>query len=293
LTEKRPLNLLSHALVISMCAALFSLSLACDSEEGAPSCDDELVWDDDFIASDPEDLEALAAYRRVAGDLTLTGTLQRVAELGCLERVDGFLYLSQGELLDLRGLGNLSELGSLYVSQMPNLTSFEGLEAVQTLDSLTVQLSGVESFQGLLGLETVRGRVHFHESQFQTMSGLGTLRTIGGGLTVNGFMTPLSLEGLAGLESIGGNLDVQQNAGLTSMSGLTQLQSVGGELRVVNNAALTQLELPELASLGGTLSIRSNESLPNCQALAIQDQLVGAGWTGDSAIGSNSTAPCE
>ena len=291
--EKRSLSLLSHTLVFSVCVALFSIALACDREEGTPSCDDELVWDDDFIASEAEDLEALSAYRQVAGDLTLTGTLQRVTELGCLEQVDGFLYLSQGELVDLRGLGNLSELGSLYVSQMPNLTSFEGLEGVRTLDSLTVQLSGVESFQGLSGLETVRGRVHFHESQFQTMSGLGTVRTIGGGLTVNGFMTPLALEGLGGLESIGGNLDVQQNAGLTSMSGLAQLQSVGGELRVVNNVSLTQLQLPELVSLGGTLSIRSNESLPNCQALAIQEQLLDAGWTGESAIGSNSTAPCE
>jgi hypothetical protein len=176
---------------------------------------------------------------------------------------------------------------------MPNLTSLAGLEGVRTLDSLTVQLSGVESFQGLSGLETVRGRAHFHESRFQTMGGLGTLRTIGGGLTVNGFMTTLSLEGLEGLESIGGNLDVQQNAGLASISGLTELQSIGGELRVVGNASLTQLQLPELVSLGGALSIRSNESLPNCQALALEDQLLSAGWLGGSEIDANSTEPCE
>ncbi|MCP4445846.1 MAG: hypothetical protein GY811_10955 [Myxococcales bacterium] len=129
------------------------MSVACGGEESVPSCEDSLVWEDDFLAMVPEDLEALSVYRRISGDLTISGSVLNVAELGCLEQIDGFLYLSQGELADLRGLSNLSDLGSLYVSQMRNLTSLEGLDAVQSLESLTVQLSAVRTFRGLSSLE--------------------------------------------------------------------------------------------------------------------------------------------
>lgn len=278
----------------SMCLAFGLLSAACDGDtEPAPNCEETAVWEGDFMAVAPGDLEALASIARVTGDLTLTGSVRDVAQLGCLEQIDGFLYLSQGELFNLHGLGNLSNLGSLYVSQMPNLTSLEGLESVRSLGSITVQRSAVETLLGLSALEEVRGRVHLYESEFETMQGLETLRTIGGSLIVTGAEVPLSLDGLEALESIGGDLSVEQNSGLTSMSGLAKLQSIGGELSVVGNASLTELQLPMLESLGDTLRIRSNVLLPNCQALAVRDRLVNAGWMGAESIGSNGGEPCD
>lgn len=270
--------------------------LACGDAEmrsPTPNCEDHLQWEGDFLVETPAHLAELAPYSEIAGNLTITGDVLDVGALGCLERVGGLLYLSQGQLETLSGFSRLTEVGSLYVSEMPNLRSFEGLEEIAALGSLTVQLSGVQSFVGLSAVESIAGRVHIYRSSMPDFGGLESLVSVGGNFTITGYTDTLTLDGLESLASIGGSLDVQLNNGLASMEGLSALQRIGGELRVVNNAALAELGLSQLSELGSTLQVTSNPSLPNCQALALRDRLVIGGWKGNEAIESNSPASCD
>jgi len=56
---------------------------------------------------------------------------------------------------------------------------------------------------------------------------------------------------------------------------------------------LTALSLPALASLGGGLYIFGNPALPTCQAEAIRDHLLAAGFRGDVQIsGTDDAGTC-
>ena len=88
------------------------------------------------------------------------------------------------------------------------------------------------------------------------------------------------------LASVSGFLSIEYNATLTTLD-LPVLASVSGFLSVSHNATLTALDLPVLASLGDNLFIEDNANLPTCEADALRDQLLAAGFTGYVSISGN------
>ena len=80
--------------------------------------------------------------------------------------------------------------------------------------------------------------------------------------------------------------------GLTSIS-MPVLASIPVSLRIQRNVVLTSLDFGSLTSLGDTLTIKGNSSLPSCYATDIYDRLVANGWTGTATIsGNNGTGTC-
>ena len=63
-----------------------------------------------------------------------------------------------------------------------------------------------------------------------------------------------------------------------------------GGLYVYNNAALAALDLPALESVVGALCIYDNAALPTCEAEALRDQLLAAGFDGGVDIRGNDDA---
>lgn len=70
------------------------------------------------------------------------------------------------------------------------------------------------------------------------------------------------------------------------------LASIGEYLEISYNESLTLIDFAALASLGGALRIGNNPLLPTCQAEALRDQLIAAGWTGTPIIWGNGTGTC-
>jgi hypothetical protein len=132
------------------------------------------------------------------------------------------------------------------------------------------------------------------------------LTTVSGVMTVN---APVDLPALA---TVSRALTLQQ--GVSGVVSLPALASVGYELRatdtsatelhfaalgsigrflwVGDNPTLTRIDFPSLTSLGSYLKINRNPQLPACQAFALRDQLIAAGWTGSSTISGNGSGTC-
>ena len=115
---------------------------------------------------------------------------------------------------------------------------------------------------------------------------------------------------LPGLVTITGQLRLQVQNGtmvfpsLTTVTGLLRVaQSQAVELRaplatsigtlsISDNPALEDIDFASLGSDLGALAIRRNPQLPTCQAIALRDQLIAAGWTGSAAILGNGDGSC-
>jgi hypothetical protein len=148
------------------------------------------------------------------------------------------------------------------------------------------------------------------------------LTTIGGPLGIGYYATTVSLPGLASVDSInaiaspassGSYLTTLNLPALTTVTGTVAsrnpgairirathltaisfpaLPSLPGNLEIDSNRLLTSLDVPLLTSVGPSLSITSNEDLPNCYATDLLAQLQAAGWSGTWTISGNGSGTC-
>jgi hypothetical protein len=100
------------------------------------------------------------------------------------------------------------------------------------------------------------------------------------------------LTGLESVTSIGGDLSIGGNNGLISLAGLDDLINIGGSLSIgdkfTGNTVLASLAgLDNLTSIGGDLSIRGSGVLTDSSAQAFADRFVASGFTGSVTISGN------
>ena len=113
---------------------------------------------------------------------------------------------------------------------------------------------------------------------FYTITDAGSLRTLSGFTSITGdlLVRDTALEDLAGLEcltSVGWDLRIQGTNSLTSLTGLEALTSVES-LTLRYNESLTTLDgLDALYGVFDEVKIRSNDSLPDCEACDLLGQL--------------------
>jgi len=101
-----------------------------------------------------------------------------------------------------------------------------------------------------------------------SLTGLGGITSIGGGLSVSMNSLLTNLAGLENLSSIGASFSITSNASLTSLSGLGGLHTVGITFNISGNPLLTSLiPLGGLTSIGGPLTVSSNASLTSLSGL--------------------------
>ncbi|WP_425421532.1 T9SS type A sorting domain-containing protein [Phaeodactylibacter xiamenensis] len=169
-----------------------------------------------------------------------------------------------------------------FVADYPNCTEIAGNMGIGSLSS--IDPTNITDLSGLSSLISIGGFLSIGNNEVLTsLTGLEQLNSIGGFLYISNNDALTSLTGLEQLNSIGGDLRILRNAGITSLTGLEQLASIGGFLEIRVNAVLTSLTgLEQLASIGGFLSIGSNEGLTSLTGL---EQLSSIG--GFLSIGSN------
>ena len=201
------------------------------NELGATGCD--TVTGDLSVLDSPEiyNLEPLVVIDRVQGALTVSGNtaLLNLDGLVNVEEAGSVLVESNTILTNVDGLGGLREVGDLTISSNPQLRDIEGLASL-------VVASGDVTLEGNPLIESV--------------AGLESLRRIGGALLIEANDALVQIDALSNLKLVGTALTIKDNNALTSIQGLSGL------------IARTAVTVSGTASAGGSISPVSQQVLP-------------------------------
>lgn len=267
-------------------------------------------------------IDGLAAVTEVLGNFVLVNNDKLVVtpSNGSLAQIMGNLLIKDNNVLtDINVLSNLNEVGGITVeidrnfnltSLMPlsnmvfqngnlkisgnsSLMNLSGLENIGPLGNLTISgNNSLTSLTNFANIDSIENEVVFSNNMvLASLEGLGTLRQIGGGLSILNSGC-ISLAGLEGLTTINKSLTIEYNDYLTSLSGLVNLTHLEENLVIDHNPVLPNLDglqglteisgfifmrentgltsllgLDNLARIAGYYILRANESLTNMQGL--------------------------
>jgi hypothetical protein len=179
-------------------------------------------------------------------DVSDTATLEALR--GCTA-IDGDLVIFGGNISDLEPLSQLRLVdGELrFTSYLGSLT---GLEALESVDALTIQNSNMSTLEPLRGLRRI---------DVSRRAGSGKLL-----LTNNPGLT--SLDGLGSIQELA-SVDISENVGLATLAGLNvpaQLTTIS----IRSNPLLTDVVGLANLQLVETIEIEDSPSLPSLGALS-------------------------
>jgi hypothetical protein len=231
---------------------------------------------------DNESLTALTGLDSLAfigGDLQIDHNLDLTSLTGLegLNGIGGSLIIESS--LHIESLAALSDLTSIsggisiHSTRLTNLAGLEGLTFI-TGDVSIAGNGRLINFAGLDNMTYIGGTLRIGELagvsnySLESLTGLNSIATIGGNLSIITNEALKSLTGLNNLSSIGGYVSIFMNDSLASLSGFENLTSIQGDLRIYeNNALASLLPLSSLNSINGTLLIADNPSLYSLHGL--------------------------
>jgi hypothetical protein len=177
--------------------------------------------------------------------------------------------------------------GTLQVDSR-DVSSLAGLETIRVVTgSVLISRTTAPDLSGLSGLSRVGGALEVHQNDTNLAVELPALSAVVGQLT---FVALPSLDHifLPALNTVGGLMIVACDA-LTELKA-DALQATTGGLNVALNPKLSTLHgLPALTSIEGSISVRKNPALAQCE---VDDVLVRAGRGCDGCDGNDATAVC-
>lgn len=132
---------------------------------------------------------------------------------------------------------------------------------VQTVVDGDRQIASAADLAALAGVEVLNGNLTLSGTDLADLSALGSLREVGGALTLSDNTQLTSLAALGNLETVRGKLEVRDNPLLEGLDGLTSLDTVEGDLEIVGNDELTTLGLTSLRDVQGRVLIYFNDKL--------------------------------
>ena len=193
--------------------------------------------------------------------------------LANLTYVSGGVHIDEphSDMVNLQGLNNLYYIGGiLSLSECSDLISTIGLGDLTYLGGLSitecnvlVDLIGFENIESLIGSLAIDEAI-----SLQNLQGFESLNYIGGNLVIRDNDSMSSLEGLNSLKTIVGDLKIDDNPVLLELNALSNLNSLNGSIYCQNNIALESLEgLAAITGLNGLIKIRYNESLESLSGL--------------------------
>ena len=161
----------------------------------------EGILEGNYTLENQSDVDALAGYVEITGDLVVQHTALTSFYLPCLTSLGG----------DLAVYPNTD----LWIT--PTLTSFDLSGLIQLGGNLQVQNNGILTDVDLSALTHVGGDLQVEDNASLATFHLPALAAVGGDLSAgnNGGLTALNLPGLT---DVGGNLRLENNDGLTALS---------------------------------------------------------------------------
>jgi receptor L domain-containing protein len=226
--------------------------------------------------TDLSGLSGLQQLRRLVLSATALSSLDSLAVLGGLGRIEYLSAYANPLLTDLRGLGNLGEVDEAYLADNAALRSLDGLSHVTRMGSLTLERNpALADIGALRQLRTLDGGLAIAGNPALTsLDGLRALRSLGADLRIEDNATLGSLDGLNGVTTVGGVLTLQHNPALSNVAGLERLERVGSPsldgpaLKITDNAALSNLDgLRSLELIANGLELIGNGALAHVDGL--------------------------
>ncbi|HKU44818.1 MAG TPA: hypothetical protein VJR89_41955, partial [Polyangiales bacterium] len=280
------------------------------------------IFDNDVL----EDLLGLSSLTTVRGNVDIEGNAL-LGSVDGLEQLTSIAFklriANNASLLNLNGLSNLEELGtlqlgtSLYIrgnAQLPQCwvwmlqqrfgascgDGYEQCDGNSGVGSCGTLPPDFACVPGATGPGVYDGYLYVYTSE--QLASLSGLSCVTGGLSLN-YLQSTDLGVLSNLQSIGGYLSVYGSSTLTSLHGLENLRSIGYGVMITGNSSLTSLSAlsgvtsvgSRLFEVGGsnTLSIQSNLSLPSCQAWQLAQQFgLSCGTDQAQCTGNTGTGSC-
>jgi len=238
------------------------------------------------ISSNPvlDNLNALADTEMpgtVFVKILANNELESLVGLPTVEQFERLEISSNQQLKSLHGIrvNNADLMGWLSIQNNPSLTSFEGMEWIESATRVTISRNhALLSFKGFSNLTNIGAlRVSENESLLD-FSGMEQLEYIGnfpasltpapfqGDFSVRSNPSLKNFKGLSSLRSIEGDLWIYNSIEMDSVNGLDRLIHIG-DLSINLNPSI--LNLHGLAALrsAGAVGVIDNNKLGNCSAL--------------------------
>ncbi len=214
------------------------------------------IYPGDLVFSSVDDVKAfaVAGYKKIAGSLTITGSLVNLTNLdNQLEEVRDNLIFDCSSLNSFDGLYGLKRIGGNLTIKVGQFTSFEGLNNLGYIGGsfrITSSLGSLQNFSGLGSLTEIVGdfEVSFSSSyslgSLENFVGLDNLGRIGGSFRITSSSSSLeslqNFSGLGSLTEIVGDFEVSSSSSLESLEnfvGLDNLCRIGGSFRITSSSS--------------------------------------------------------
>jgi len=251
-----------------------------------------------IMDSDLTHLAGLASLQAVAGNLVIIHASQLTdIDLPSLESVGGMVTIGKNDVLNtLAGLANLTSIGALgtetylHVGDNPNLAPcWTWLIAAQTGVPCGRDL-GVPFLENRCNNNDGTGSCGTLPPGFVCEPGATGPGVLDGDVLLNTYEAHDVLDEAAGAVCITGDVIIG-NPDIAGLEGLEQLQAIGGDLTVSSSPMLADIELPALASIGGTLLVSDNAGLESLGGLPNLTQVGALDPDGGFAIMNNPELP--
>ena len=159
-------------------------------------------------------------------------------------------------LQDLIRVDNFIITGNNVLPSLPNFNEFEQAE------DLTITGNDGLTDIGKFNVTNLKSLNISGNGDLTDYSGLESLQTVNGNVTLSTNPLVQNFVGLENLSSIGGNLTIEDNPSLTSLEGLN-ISSVAGDVTIVTNEDLSECLVEEFilsVDIGGATIINGNMS---------------------------------
>ncbi len=160
-------------------------------------------------------------------------------------------------LTTLNAFTNLTETGSIEISNNPQLINLEGPNQLEVLDELWIYVNDrLVDFSALNSLKIINNQISIYANQsIININGFENLEHLDGYLQISNNPSLQQLPAFKKLKSVG-TLSIGQNNALTTLSGLDSLREAG-ILYIQENSALVQLTgLEQLRHVSVSLFLR-------------------------------------
>lgn len=176
----------------------------------------------------------------------------------------GKILLSGATLSDLSDMAHVREIGTLEIRYNPMLSDLDGLEGLERVDALIIVGNPLLTTLPEFGSLTTLGRVNVSTNDMLGSLGNFPQITSPGGLTIGANPMLPAIDGFAGVTNVTGDVVLSGNPLFTDFSGMPELAVIGGALSIEDNPELQEVGLPLLTTVGGDLRIISNPKMSEC-----------------------------
>ena len=255
----------------------------CDEWHYTEKKSGDTIYVGDYYINSNSDIMRVSNYTSIHGDLIIRGTdLKNLNGLDNLNSITGGLYIGCDRFTFSRLSGDLVDSEVEGCEGNPNLVDIQGLGGLTHVGSNIFSLSSPYV-------------VVVNNPLLTNLDGLSNLKTDGLFVKIEGNDALEDVDGFDNFTHLWG-LEVHNNGSLTNLDGFERVQTIDGEIGIWDNASLKNLNglLNINTYMGDFLIVRSNASLPACEAERLQEYIQNTGWDGTIDITDNDeTAICD